>query len=136
MPGTVRPFSSGTVRLRRHVLEPVQRLAHLAGMSVQDVVELVLLEVLQGEETGPAREAATEHRYSKPAKVIPILRARAEQLPARLAWLRSVDLRGLRRKAAEARDHAKTVRQRAERVCRSAVEARTAASRLLGTRWE
>jgi hypothetical protein len=142
MAGKVRSLSPDTVRLRRNVLEPLQRLAHLAGVSVSEVVEFVLMEVLHDDPIGPAQTTplATDSKASaplhrKPATVIPLVRARPRRVPALLARLREVDLARLRQRAVEAREHARMVRQRAESACRSAANARLAAAHLVSESW-
>lgn len=136
MPAKMRPLSPHVVRLRRDVFELVQHLAHLSGLSVSEVVELALVEVLQGETADPAHAYACPappslRPHRTPARVIPIARARAGHLPNRLASFREVDLPALRRNAVEVRELARQARGRAESAFRSAIQAPARATRVL-----
>ena len=135
MPGKVRSIDRGYVRLSEPVRAQVEYLARLAGVGSGDIVNFVLSEMLELDDTAPPAPPVRRHRPSarprprRQADVIPIARKR---VPLRCAPL--VDLREihhLRRHAAEVRRHAKELRTRAVQVRSAAAGARERASGLL-----
>jgi hypothetical protein len=132
MSGKILRLSSEIVRLRPATLALVRRLADLASVSVSEVVDFVLVEVLHDEviEGGPP-SPETPARPRRTATVIPIDRRRPRRIATSSEWLRQLDLPGLRTRAREVRDRSHAARERAETARLSAAAARHRAAHTL-----
>jgi hypothetical protein len=127
MPSRIRRLQP-VIRLSERVLLPVQRLAHLAGISCSEVVEFFLTELFESESAAvpepapPPPPPARRH----PATVIPIDRARRSRAPSAggpssgSGWLLARSAQ-LRERARQARDHAAAACERALRARDSAL---------------
>jgi hypothetical protein len=132
MSGKIRRLSSEIVRLRPSTLALVRRLANLASVSVSDVVDFVLVEVLHDEAIeGYSPSPAMPARPRRTATVIPIDRRRPRRIATTSEWLRQLDLPGLRTRAREVRDRSHAARERAQSARLSAAAARDRAAHAL-----
>ena len=147
MPNRIRTLDRHYVRLNDTILEQVNRLARMAGVSPSDVLHFVLSEVFEGglpansEDSGPVveeppvvtPEPVLPRRRApvrRPADVIPITRKAARGRPQPRV-LQFVDLEYLRRQAADLRRHAQNTRASAMEACIRATDARARAHGLV-----
>jgi hypothetical protein len=138
--GKVRPLDRRFVRISGDMVEKVERFARLAGLSVDEVIDFVLAEVLEDDiltgrplpvpQKSPARCTHRPHRSGPPAAVIPITRNRPE-VRGSLNALECVNLLELRRNAVRVREAARNARTRAAAACSAADSARANASNVL-----
>jgi hypothetical protein len=129
MPSRIRRLQP-VIRLSERVLLPVQRLAHLAGVSCSEVIEFFLAELFEGEavpEPAPAPRPAPP-APGRPAAVIPIGRARRARAPS--AVTPSGDSGWLLARSAELRERARQARDHAAAACERALRARDSALRV------
>jgi hypothetical protein len=133
MPAKIRRLPSDLVRLRPPVLGLVRQLAHLAGVSVPEIVEHVLMEVLHDDapDVPPTAPLPPPPPPRREARVVPIARARARRLPTQHVVPQDLDLAGLRRRAGEICARSEAARRRAQSARMSAAAARDRASRAL-----
>ena len=140
MPNRIRTLDRHYIRLNDTLLEHVDRLARMAGVSSSDVLHFVLSEVFEGglpassDDSGPVAEEPPvvtpepvlprrRAPVRRPADVIPITRKalRGRPQPRLLQFL---DLPYLRRHAADLRRHAQNARACAMEACIRATDAR------------
>lgn len=129
----VRPISSAPLRLPPPVLRQAQGLARSAGVSVAELIELLLLGLL---------EAEAGQIVPPPAPPVPAQRRGAPRQPARILVMEDFRRRtpacvpldtgaaegpSIRARAAGLRRQAARVRARSARVCEAAKRARETA---------
>jgi hypothetical protein len=141
MPNRIRTLDRHYVRLNDTMMEHVDRLARMAGVSPSDVLQFVLSEVFEAglpansDDSGPVTEESPEpvlprRRVRRPADVIPITRKAARDRPQPRV-LRFVDPAYLRRQAADLCRHAQNTRACAVEACDRATDARARAHNLV-----
>jgi hypothetical protein len=123
------------VRLSRRVLDPIERLARLSGVSASDIVEYILTELFEGDvtdaataSTPPPEVAPERRRRSGPGRTNVISIARARGRRTRDGRRDGHDMAALRRTAEHARERARVARRHAGEACRAAEAARERAS--------
>jgi len=128
MPAKVRAIDHRYIRLNPSLLSHVEHLARLAGVTSSDVVTFVLTEAFEDGSLRPSAPADVQPEPApfptpprRRADVIPITRARCGGPRGTLARL---DASYLRRQAADLRQMARAVRERAARACHAADDAR------------
>jgi hypothetical protein len=137
MPAKIRHLQP-IVRLSHRLFASVQRLAHLAGVSYSEVVEVILTEVLEADATAPCIDvsrpapSAVDRGGRRRPSVIPIERARRfrSAVAHTIDDIEPLDGRALRQRSAQLRDRAHRARDRAAEVCAAAERARQNAERI------